>query len=116
MMERDAEAIDELLNPGRDADRARASELAAQRLRQSGVRLTGRESDDDLTELSDALDRFEQAVQIAGGDLMVDEAPDGHTEEPDDPDFALPERGDRESVLRYCDRLDDATEKILRRE
>ena len=43
-----------------------------------------------------AIERFELAVESRGGDLMVDEGPDGTTREPDDPRFALPKRGEDE--------------------
>ena len=70
----------------------------ADRLRQRGVLLTGRESDDELVSLLDAVEEYELAVEQRGGDLMMDEPPEGETAEPDDVHFALPRRGERESA------------------
>jgi hypothetical protein len=55
----------------------------------------------------------EIAVESRGGDLMVDEGPDGRTTQPDDPHFALPVRRADESVDRYVDQLERATGDVL---
>ena len=86
----------------------------ADRLRQRGVALTGRESNDELVSLLDAVEEYELAVERRGGDLMVDEAPEGKTPQPDDVHFALPRRGERESAADYLMRIKERTDLIRR--
>ena len=84
-------------------DERRGVELeVASRLRSRGVHLTGRETDEELVELLEAVERFERTVERRGGDLMVDEPNDsGRAREPDDPRFVLPPRGEGEGVRPY---------------
>jgi hypothetical protein len=86
----------------------------ADRLRQRGVSLTGRESDDELVRLLDAVEEYELAVERRGGDLMMDEAPEGETPQPDDVHFALPRRRERESASDYLVRIQERTDMIRR--
>lgn len=95
-------------------DIKRASREAADRLTSVGVRLTGRESPDELTEMQDAVERFEEMVTSRGGDLMVDEGAPGREPEPDDPHFALPTRDEGETVTRYLEKLAAATDVVRR--
>jgi hypothetical protein len=97
-----------------DADVRRVSEEVAGRLAARGVRLGGRETPEELEAIEEAVERFEEAVQEHGGDLMVDEGPGGHTTQPDDPRFALPVREEHESVTRYIERLDRAVDTVRR--
>ena len=71
-------------------DLKRASRETADRLAALGIGLTGRESAEDLVEIQEAVQRFEQAVESRGGDLMVDEGVPGRTPEPDDPPGPIP--------------------------
>ena len=87
----------------------RASEQIASRLRGLGVVLNGAETPDELADLHDAVERFEEAVEAKGGDLMVDEGVHGAATQPDDGDFVLPPRTARESVPHYLERLAGAT-------
>ena len=73
-------------------DLSRVSRETAGRLATLGIALDGREQPDELTAMMDAVERFEQAVESRGGDLMVDEPPEGSRPQPDDPHFALPRR------------------------
>jgi hypothetical protein len=98
----------------RDDDLARVSREVAARLAALGIALDGHEDADELTELEEAVERFEEAVESRGGDLMVDEPPEGHRGQPDDPHFALPRRLDHESIARYLERLSHATDVVLR--
>ncbi len=84
----------------------------ADRLRQRGVSLTGRESDDELVSLLDAVEEFELAVERRGGDLMMDEPPEGKTPQPDDVHFGLPRRHEREPVSDYLVRILARTDMI----
>jgi chromosome condensin MukBEF MukE localization factor len=93
-----------------DAERRRVADELASRLRRSGVRLTGRESGEEIAQITEAVERFEAAVIRSGGDLMVD-APiaDESPIAPDNSAFVLPRREDGESVEDYLVRLDAAT-------
>jgi len=84
----------------------------ADRLRQRGVSLTGKESGDELVSLLDAVEAFELAVERRGGDLMMDEPPEGGTPQPDDVHFGLPRRHERESVADYVVRILARTDMI----
>ena len=79
------------------------------RLRSRGVRLVGRETDEQLVELLEAVERFERAVERHGGDLMVDEPID-----PDDRRFVLPRRRDGEAVDAFIVRIAEATDRASR--
>ena len=82
------------------------------RLRGRGIHLTGRESDDELVRLLEAVERFEKVVEDRGGDLMVDEpVGDRPPGEPDDQRFVLPRRHDNESVDTFLTRVVLAAER-----
>jgi hypothetical protein len=99
----------------RSADLARVGQQIQGRLTSLGVSLDGAETPDQLRQIADAVERFEDAVEARGGDLMVDEPPRGKTAEPDDPDFVLPRRAADESVRAYVDRLERATRQLRSR-
>lgn len=99
-----------------DADLRRASDETATWLRLRGVRLFGNESGEALVTLREAIERFEAVVETHGGDLMVDE-PVRRGEPPEKPDnrlFALPTRGDDESLDDYAARVDAAAKSATR--
>ena len=108
------ESIQEELDPNRRAEIHRVMLETADRLRQRGVALTGQESSDELVSLLDAVEEYELAVERRGGDLMMDEPPEGETPQPDDVHFALPRRRERESVSDYLVRIQERTEMIRR--
>jgi hypothetical protein len=95
-------------------DVQRVASEVANRLEMLGIWLSGEEQPEELAQIQEAVERFELAVESRGGDLMVDEGPDGRTTQPDDPHFALPLRRADESVGRYVDRLERAREEVLR--
>ena len=97
----------------RSEDLRRAAEQITARLSGLGIWLDGDESPELLGELTDAIERFEDAVEACGGDLMVDEPPRGATGKPDDPEFMLPRRATDESVETYIGRLERATARVL---
>ena len=68
----------------RDEDRQRVAGEMVGRLDGLGIRVTGAERPEELLAIVEAVDRFEDAVESKGGDLMVDEAPAGKTTQPDD--------------------------------
>ena len=95
-------------------DLQRVSQEVANRLTGVGVMLTGEETPHELVQIQEAVERFELAVESRGGDLMVDEGPDGKTSEPDNPNFVLPKRAEDEPVDHYLERLVFATDEIRR--
>ena len=96
---------------GRSAELVRASEEIAIRLDRRGVRLSGRETSEQLVDLLDAVERFEVTVERAGADLLIDEPLPGvvFPLKPDDPAFVLPVRIEGESVPDFIGRVVDAT-------
>jgi hypothetical protein len=107
------EAFQEELDPHRREELERAMQETGARLRDRGVLLTGQESSEGLVALLEAVERFERAVELRGGDLFVDEGPGGVTREPDDVHFVLPHRSPGEPVASYLARLAQATEVVL---
>jgi hypothetical protein len=102
--------------PGGD-ERARAAGEIAVRLSRRGVRLTGRESGEQLVTLLEAVERFERAVERGGGDLMLDEPlrDDGEAPiQPDDAAFVLPTRAGSESIEEYTGRIAEAAARARR--
>ena len=94
---------------GDDAFRRAQNEISS-RLSDRGVRLSGRETGDELANLLDAVERFEAAVENSGGDLMMDEpVRAGSPIEPDNVAFVLPRRRDGESVAAFIERVAFAT-------
>ena len=82
------------------------------RLRSRGVHLTGRETDEELVALLDAVERFELVVERQGGDLMVDEPVNSdRAREPDDGRFVLPRRREGEAVNAFVVRIAEATDQ-----
>jgi hypothetical protein len=97
--------IDDILNPHREEEQSRAREHTADILARRGVLLTGEESDEELSDLWSAVERFESLVEARGGDTMTN-AP--NSAEPDNPAFVLPERKARESAREYSRRILEA--------
>ena len=81
------------------------------RLFESGVKLTGSETDEQIVRLADAVEAFDSARARAGGDSMVNTP---YSTRSDDPRFVLPVRRDDESVEQYLGRIRSAAERIRR--
>ncbi len=77
----------------------------ADRLRRRGIGLDGRETDDELVSLLEAVESFELEVERLGGDLMVDEPVRGGVVQPDDQAFVLPTRQRNEGITAYTARI-----------
>ena len=94
-------------------DRRRVAQEVADRLGRRGVSLNGHESSEELADLLDAVERFEDAVERRGADLMVDEPVQGTGApiEPDNSAFVLPRRGKGESVAQLIGRINEATRR-----
>jgi hypothetical protein len=93
-----------------EARTAAAAEVTA-RLRSRGIDVTAAESAEDLVNLLSAVERFEDAVEAHGGDLMVD---DLKSARPDDRHFVVPRRARGETVPAYIGRIDAATARLRR--
>ena len=93
-----------------EARMAAAAEVTA-RLRARGIAVTGAENPEDLVNLLSAVERFERAVEVHGGDLMVD---DLKSAQPDDRHFVVPRRAPGEAVRAYVSRIDEATAGLRR--
>jgi hypothetical protein len=99
----------------RSEERRHAAGEIAARLRRRGVRLLGRESDDELVDLLDAVERFEAIVERNGGDLLVDEpVGTGRPVAPDSWAFVLPGRDPHDSVAAYIERIAEAGARAAR--
>jgi hypothetical protein len=98
-----------------DAERDRIARDIAGRLYQRGVDVRDGDSDDDITDIEEEVERFESVVQAHGGDLMVDEPPRGEKGRPDDARFRLPLRHADESASAYVERLRQATANLRTR-
>lgn len=97
------------------ADASEVSRVAGEvtaKLAALGVTVTPDDSSEDIVNMLEAVERFESAVQNAGGDLMVDEPPLGSEPQPDNPRFVLPLRGENEAAELYVQRLSRATELV----
>ena len=97
----------------RTEELSRATLQLTSRLTALGIGLDGSEGILALREIADGVERFEDAVEARGGDLMVDEPPRGAVGQPDNPDFVLPRRTADETVRAYLGRLRQATERVL---
>jgi len=93
-------------------DLARVTQEMSSRLRARGISVFDSDSPDDVAQLVESVEAFEQAVESRGGDLMVDEPPTNGSAQPDDPEFLLPTRAADESVSRYLKRLIAATAAV----
>jgi hypothetical protein len=100
---------EEELHPHRAEDREHATALAAKQLRQRGIAVDFDESSDGLADLLSAVESFERAVSLLGGDGMVD-SPD--TTDPDNPDQVLPRRHDDESLRAYTRRVRNEASRL----
>jgi hypothetical protein len=98
-----------------DAERDRIAKDLAGRLFSRGIDVRDDDSNDDVSTIEEAVERFEEAVQAAGGDLMVDEPPRGHEGQPDDARFQLPLRHADESASQYVERLARAADELRTR-
>lgn len=94
-------------------DRQRVAQEVATRLGRRGVWLSGHESNEELADLLEAVERFEEAVERRGADLMVDEPVSGTGAPiaPDNSAFVMPRRDKSETVARFIGRLTEASRR-----
>jgi hypothetical protein len=103
--------VESSLDPHRAEERASAAAEVTARLRGRGIAVTGAENPEDLVDLLSAVERFEAAVEVHGGDLIVD---DLKSSRPDDRHFVVPRRAHGEAVRAYIGRIDEATAQLRR--
>lgn len=100
-------------NDRADDERRRVAEEIAARLRRGGIALTGEETGEELVRILEEVERFEAAVQRAGGDLMIDEPVKSAAPlEPDNSAFVLPAREPGEGVPAFIDRISEAIVRV----
>lgn len=90
-------------------DIERNAAMVADKLRGKGVPVSPNDTADDIVNILESVEAFEDAVRLAGGDLMMDEPPAGSEPQPDDERFMLPERRPGEHARLYVGRIAEAT-------
>jgi len=100
------------LNPNRLDEERHAREEAEYRLHERRVQVNPADSDEDVAELLEAVERFEAAVEAAGGDLFVNRI---GSPEPENPAFVPPQRRPGESAGDYWRRIEVAARRIRQR-
>jgi hypothetical protein len=99
------------LNPNRVEEERHARQEAEYRLSERGISVESSDSDEEVADLLDAIERFEAAVEAKGGDLFVNRI---GSSEPEEPAFVPPVR-QRESATDYRRRIEAAAETLRRR-
>lgn len=105
-----ADDRDHALNPHRDEDVQRASDLVAESLRRRGVEVDGSENSHQLAGALDAVETFERARALRGADSFTNN-PD--STQPDDERFVIPTRAGDEALDAYARRVREAAAKIM---
>jgi hypothetical protein len=82
--------------------------IVTEKLRTRGVLVLEDDSPADIASILEGVERFEEAVRLSGGDLMMDEPPPGGRPQPDEQRFMLPPRKSDESAAAYVVRLAEA--------
>jgi hypothetical protein len=97
------------LNPNRVEEERHARQEAEYRLSERGIRVDPTDSDEEVADLLEAIERFEAGVESKGGDLFVNRI---GSSEPEDPAFVPPTRGEGESATEYRRRIETAAAAI----
>ena len=87
----------------------RNAAIVTDKLRGKGVLVSSSDTADDIVNILESVEAFEDAVRLAGGDLMMDEPPPGSEPQPDDARFVLPARRSNERASAYIERVTEAT-------
>ena len=90
-------------------DIERNAAIVTEKLSGKGVPVSADDTPDDIVNILETVEAFEDTVRLAGGDLMMDEPPLGSKAQPDDVRFVLPTRGPREVASEYIERITEAT-------
>jgi hypothetical protein len=100
------------LNPNRVEEERHARQEAEYRLSERGITAEAADSDEEVADLLDTVERFEVAVESKGGDLFVNRI---GSSEPEDPAFVPPQRRQDESATDYRRRIEAAAKTLRRR-
>jgi hypothetical protein len=100
------------LNPNRVEEERHARQEAEYRLSERGIRVEPSDSDEEVADVLEAVERFETGVEAKGGDLFVNRI---GSSEPEDPAFVPPQRHDGESATDYRQRIYAAADAVRRR-
>ena len=100
------------LNPNRVEEERHARQEADYRLSERGIRLEPSDSDEEVADLLEAIERFEAGVEAKGGDLFVNRI---GSSEPEDSAFVPPQRREGESAVDYRLRIEGAADALRRR-
>jgi hypothetical protein len=106
------EEQERLLDPHRAEEQQRARREAIDRLADRGIPSYSQDEDEELADLLDAVERFEEAVESRGGDLMVNRL---GSNEPEDPAFVPPARAAGEPVAAYRLRVEESIDQLRHR-
>ncbi|HEY7611794.1 MAG TPA: hypothetical protein VH764_02270 [Gemmatimonadales bacterium] len=100
------------LNPNRVEEERHARQEAEYRLSERDIGVEAADSDEEVADLLDAIERFEAAVEAKGGDLFVNRI---GSSDPEDPAYVPPVRRDGESATDYRLRIEAAADGLRRR-
>ena len=100
------------LNPNRVEEERHARQEAEYRLSERGIRVEPSDSDEEVADVLEAVERFETGVEAKGGDLFVNRI---GSSEPEDPAFVPPQRRDGEYATDYRLRIEAAAGAVRRR-
>ncbi len=109
MKEESFEEVQEALDPHRREEREGVRVELTGRVAQKGIDLEGNESAEQLDDLMTAIERFELAVQLRGGELMLNMP---HSSPPENPGFVLPRRKKGEDADAFTGRVQAAAEAV----
>lgn len=101
------------LNPNRVEEERHARVEAEYRLHERGIEMRRGDTDEEVAELLEAIERFETAVEAKGGDLFVNRV--GATQ-PERPEFVPPTRETSEGAADYARRIDSAAGRLRGRQ
>ena len=108
-----SEEHERILEPHRVEEQRNARKEAEDRLRDRGIPVFARDTDDEVADLLDAIERFESAVEALGGDLLVNQL---GASEPQDRAFVPPARAPGEGAENYRSRVLAAAAALRRRQ
>ena len=98
------------IDAARAREHQRAASLIIGQLEQRDIIVLETDRAEDLADLLSAVERFEQAVAMLGGDSMRN-APDSAL--PERREFVIPRRADDEGTSGYTRRVDDAAARLF---
>jgi hypothetical protein len=98
-----------MLDPHREEEREAAAMELSGRLAQKGIEVGSDEDPGQLADLLSAVEEFERAVVMVGGDLMVN-SPTSF--DPEDERYVIPARRADEPIPRYCERIVAAAKSL----